>query len=284
MGQEIRARAFAPGHITGFFQIFSNGSTGAGLNPARGASAEVRLTRGKAPGVSIMINGELTDARVSRRVMQGYAQDLEDCFVEVRHQIDYPIGYGMGMSAAGAFSLSLALNEVLGATRSYKECMEIARQSDIHCGTGLGDVVAQQFPGLMMGLPPYPSMQARQIPNTRKYVVCGFFEPIETARIIRDESWKQAINASGERCMAELSADCTVENFMRLSREFTFQTNLASPDVRRVMEEVPECSMAMLGQTVFAVCDDAERVQAAFHRYTHRTNIAELSKDGAKVL
>ena len=282
-------RAFAPAHITGFFQIFPNGSTGAGLNLADGVITTVHLLdrsscNDSVSGHSVSINGEPSEAPVSRRVLSQFVdQDFTQAIL-VEHQISFPIGYGMGMSGAGSFSLALALNQVLSRGLSSKECMEIAKSAEISCGTGLGDVVAQQFKGLMIGLPPYPSEQIEEIPCNARGVVCGFFDALDTGTIIRDSEWKERINQIGEHCMRALSADLSFENFVNLSRLFSLETGLASREVTRVLEEVPSSSMAMLGQTVFAVTDDVDSMRDTFLRYTDRVAVSTLSESGAKVV
>ena len=278
------ARAFAPSHITGFFQIFPNGSTGAGLNTAVGATTLVRFSPAAQGSVLVRINGEESPAPVSRGVVAKFSDRLPLGALEIEHEIGYPIGYGMGMSGAGAFSLALALNELLGGGRSSTACMELAVAAEIESGTGLGDVVAQQFHGIMIGLEPYPSRTVEIIPSEAHWVVCAFFEPLETKKIIRDETWKALINRTGAECMSELMKDKTVANFMHLSRRFTLETGLANETVRRVLEAVPESSMAMLGQTAFAITDDPERIKQRFSEFTHDINISALAEHGAKVL
>ncbi len=278
------ASAFAPSHITGFFQIFPNGSTGAGLNTALGATSVVRLHRGEGAELGIAINGELSDAPVSRRVIEKFRPLIPAGRLEVEHEIGYPIGYGMGMSGAGAFSLALAINALLDSPRSASECMELAVSAEIESGTGLGDVVAQQFAGIMIGLEPYPSRTVEIIPSAAKWVVCAFFEPLETKKIIRDERWKELINRIGGECMRDLLREKSVANFMHLSRRFTLETGLANETVREVLEAVPESSMAMLGQTAFAVTDDPEALTKRFSSFTDDIIVSALAEHGARVL
>jgi len=282
-GTRRSAQAFAPSHITGFFQIFPNGSTGAGLNTALGARTRVECENGGLE-VSITINGERSSAPVSTKVLELFQADFRDASLSIAHEIGYPIGYGMGMSGAGAFSLALALNELTQTKRSYQECMEIAVRAEIESGTGLGDVVAQQFEGVMIGLAPYPSRTVEILPSDKKLVVCAFFEPLETKKIIRNEEWKQRINEVGASCMEALLRERTVSNFIALSRRFTLETGLANETVRRVLEAVPESSMAMLGQSVFALTNDEHDLRKKFSAFTDRIVVSPLADRGAHVV
>ncbi len=274
---------YAPAHITGFFQIFTDGSTGAGLNPKLGATTTVKVHEG-AGELQIETNGGASEPSVDKPVLSHFSALLKGCRVSISHQTDYPFCYGMGMSGAIAFSLALALNDALKADKSYAECMEIARRTEIDCGTGLGDVVAQQFSGVMMGLPPYPSMAIQAIACEQSYVTCAFFEPLSTLKIIRDETWKETINRVGADCMRELSADCTFSKFIELSRLFSLETGLASEEVRAVMQKVPQCSMAMLGQTVFLVTDTAAEGMELLSPHSDRVLVSRITDRGASLV
>ena len=285
MEKILTASAFSPSHITGFFRIFPNGSTGAGLNTDQGVKSRVRLITDGKGTLKIFINGAFNEnAKVSVRVVNGYADYIRDSSLEIQHSILSPIGYGLGMSGAGALSLSIALNNVLGQPLDVLKCMEIARISEIQSGTGLGDVVAQQFSGVMMGMPPYPSESVKEIPHSGEKVICGFFAPIETGKIIRDESWKEKINSIGAECMEELSRNFTLEEFVRLSRYFTFETGLASEELNKVLTAMPNSSMAMLGQTVFILSKDVESVVKQLSEFTNRISISDISSSGACLL
>ena len=275
------AKAFAPAHITGFFQIFNNGSTGAGINTSDGAVTEVEVIHDSSRNVFVEINGEPSSAPVSRRVLSFYENLLKDCSVRIRHHIYFPIGYGLGMSGAGAFSLSLALNSALKSGFSYKKCMDISRDAEISEGTGLGDVVAQQFSGLIYGLPPYPSFTVRQIFTKPLWVVCAFFEPIETSAIIRDEDWRKKINIAGEKCMYRISNNPSLSQYISSAREFTFETGLPSADLSRVLLEVPESSMAMLGQTAYVITENIGEAVKKLSAYSDRIQVSALGTFGA---
>jgi len=280
----LEARAFAPSHITGFFQIFKNGSTGAGLNTEAGAVTEARLAPASESSLEVRINDTLSDAPVSRSVVEKFRSKLPVGTLSVRHEIAYPIGYGMGMSGAGAFSLALVLNELSGSPYSYTETMELAVQAEIESGTGLGDVVAQQFQGIMIGLAPYPSRTVEILESEKDWVVCAFFEPLETKKIIRSADWVERINAIGAQCMAELLRERSVEHFIELSRRFTRETGLANPQVLDVLERVPGSSMAMLGQTAFLLTKDPEEGKRLFKNFTDEIIVSHLARTGARII
>ncbi|MFN8389101.1 MAG: hypothetical protein U0136_02280 [Bdellovibrionota bacterium] len=278
------SEAFSPSHLTGFFQIFENGSTGAGANTVDGARTRVTLHAEAAKPARISVNGAVAEAPVSRKVIELFGDLAQSTSLTIEHSILSPIGYGLGMSGAGAFSLTLALNDVLGEPLSYHECMELAVRAEIASGTGLGDVVAQQFHGVMIGLPPYPSRAVENIPTDGEQVVCAFFGPLETKKIIRDSTWRDKINQVGAECMADLLRNRTLPNLMSLCRRFTLETGLASPELRNVLAAVPTASMAMLGQTAFILTKDVETAKKQLSQFTDRIQVSALSETGAAVV
>jgi pantoate kinase len=281
----LSSAAFAPSHITGFFKIYPNGSTGAGLNTNAGATTRILYEpQASKKQLVITINNKATQTPVSDKVVASFDPYFESGALSIEHQLEYPPGYGMGMSGAGAFSLALALNDILAANLTYDECMEIAAAAEIASGTGLGDVIAQKYHGVMIGLPPYPSREVEIIPSEQTFVACGFFEPLKTESIIRSEKWKDRINEVGEECMHELSKERTISKFIALSRHFSLETKLASSQVKRVMKDLPGSTMAMLGQTVFILAETEEEAQEALSHHCKDIHVSQLAKTGARLL
>jgi len=280
------SKAYAPAHITGFFKIYENGSTGAGINPKLGAVTKIKLLE-QADSTKIRINSLEDKAPVSNYVIDEYlklSNELKNISLEIDHSLEYPSGFGMGMSGAGAFSLSLALNELLDLKLDFNQCMEIAKLSDIKAGTGLGDVIAQKFFGLMIGRPPYPSSDVEIIPTKYKFVTCGFFASISTSSIIKDEKFKERINSIGSECMDELEKNKTEDKFIELCRHFTKSTKIASKEVLEVMENIPQCSMSMLGQSVFLLTNDVNESEKTLKQFCKNVKSSEISTKGAHVI
>jgi pantoate kinase len=85
------------------------------------------------------------------------------------------------------------------------------------------------------------------------------------------------INAVGKKCLEEFEVDTTVSAFCRLSKRFTLETRIASPEALKAIEaaeEFGQASMSMLGNSVFAFgkVDELEEVLQEFGR-TFRTRI-----------
>jgi len=283
-GNEMtNAKAFAPAHLTGFFKIYSNGSTGAGVNLDEGVTTRVTVRDGR--GTNIFINGEKANAPASLNVVKTYKKHIpENVKISVRHKSPLPAGYGLGLSGAGAYSLSIALNEALEMDLTDRVIRKVAQDAEIKAGTGLGDVVAQQYSGLMVGKKPYPSQSVIRIPIKEKYVVLGFFDEIDTGTIIRNASWKKKINEVGGRCMEEFMKKKTVSNFMYLSRYFTNQIGLANEKLREMLDLMPHTAQVMLGQTIFTITDNPRNDRREFSRYTLRVRVCKVAEKGAHLI
>ena len=152
----IEAKAFAPGHLTGVFQICTEGNDllywgarGSGVSITKGVHTYVLAEKAQRLQHSIYINEEQRiDAHVSENVLNKYLTNCPKALdITIKHIIDTPITAGFGSSGSGALSLSLALNEILGTRLSRVEAAQIAHIAEIECKTGLGSVFAAENGG-----------------------------------------------------------------------------------------------------------------------------------------
>lgn len=269
---------FSQGHVTGFFKIYPNGSTGAGFNIAKAMKTEVKVKKASKNSYKIFINGKKENAITSKIVLGKCLKKTKQKYsIIVKHSAKFPIGHGLGLSGAGALSLSEALNKALNLGVSKKEVVKIAAQADIEAGTGLGDVIAEQFKGVIIGKAPYPSKKVSKIKNNFKFAVFCFFGAISTKKIIRNPNWKRKINKTGSFCMRKLSKRKSIQNFLHLSRVFSLETNLVSKRVRKVMDLIPNSSMAMLGNTVFVLTNNPKKIEKQLKKYNKKTAVGRIS-------
>lgn len=258
----IKAKAYAPSHITGFFEIILDrvesakrtGSRGCGFTLQAGTVTEVMIKDGR--GVSVQLNDILARAPTTEFVVRELAVERS---VEVRSKIDVPVGYGFGASGAGALSTALALNEALSLNLTYNQVAEIAHTSEVVNRTGLGDVIGQSYGGLVMrtgaGAPGIGAVDRIPIGNIEIDYVA--LDQISTEAVLQDEKVKKDINNAGRGALKELLKYPTFEKFVHLSKRFAIDTNLADDRIVDMIESVESvggmAGMAMLGNTVFAV-------------------------------
>ncbi|WP_296862219.1 pantoate kinase [uncultured Methanobrevibacter sp.] len=256
----MNVSVFIPAHITGFFSIennddpLKNGSCGAGFLLDRGVetilkdSSEYKININQ--GSDIVIN----------EVLKYF--NIEESF-EITQDIQLPIGAGFGTSAASALSLSLALNEFFDFGYSKNECGQIAHKAEVSLGGGLGDVIGQTGSGLVLRTRPgAPGVGKIKSFEEDLYVATKFFGKIDTASVIRNPEHKKIISVNGRKCLDSFKKNSSVENFLRLSYEFSLNTKLMTDEVQSLADYFNSCddilgaSMAMLGNTVFAFADN----------------------------
>lgn len=294
------AKAFSPGHITGFFEIpksvnqhfLFKGSRGAGFSIQRGISSEVQLYDSTKPGSHITINGvRAINMDVSTWILEEYAR-LADrpYFAKVDHKIDIPIGFGLGSSGAAALSLSYALNEALGMGFSRARAAQIAHHAEISCKTGLGTVIGEYAGGFEMrtevGAPGVGKITTMALDDYAAIVLC--LSPISTKSFLTNRM--DEINGLGGKMLERLSKTRNVEDFLKMSRKFAETLGLTDGVCKAPIDSLHakgfNASVALFGETVFTLVprqesDDALEVLDGFGGTLFACNI---DSNGARVL
>ena len=263
----MRGRAFAPGHITGFFEIADGarearkkGSRGAGVNLSLGVYTSVEVHAADRGSIDISINGKSSEAATTRRAVELLA-GARRLRVKVDSQVALPVGQGLGMSAAGALSTALALGQALGRPVTHLEAGRAAHVAEIEERTGLGDVAAQLCGGWEMrvraGFPPIGQVDRFLVPP-QDIAVCVCGRPVSTRSVLTDRDGRKRISALGRSCMRRILAKPTLPNFFELSFMFAAGTGLAEEGALALAREVGErglgmASVSMIGNSVFAV-------------------------------
>jgi pantoate kinase len=270
--------AFAPGHLTGLFQIcdqatnpLHKGARGSGVSLDLGVYTTVTAKPADATSWNIKINGKQTDgAFVSENVLTKFSPNMKPQTITVEHHVETPIVAGFGSSGGGALSLALALNEATGAGLSEVKAAQIAHLAEIECGTGLGSVFAAVRGGMGVltkaGAPgvgdaiSYPDQSSLR-------VVYLFYGPIPTKEALRNPALRAKINELGGKSVDELAKGPTAEKFMKLSRRFTEHVGLVTPRLRKVFDIMDAAgytfTMAMFGEVAFSVMKKEKAVEAA---------------------
>jgi pantoate kinase len=169
---------------------------------------------------------------------------------------DLPVGSGFGVSGAMALGTALTANAVFDAGLSENELVTLAHGAEVQSGTGLGDVVAQARGGLPIRLEPGapPTGTLDGIPARTRVEYLAFGE-LSTETVIGGDT--DALSQAGKEALSRVVAEPTLPQFMYASRRFAREAGLLTERVRDTVVDVNEAggeaSMAMLGQTVFAV-------------------------------
>ena len=138
--------AFAPGHVTAFFEVVGDpdprkkGSRGAGLCLSLGVHTVARVRDAPRPSIDILVNGRRGRAEVTQRVAEKVLEG-ETHEVKVLSEFPLPVSQGFGVSAAAALSTALALDDALGRGTARDELVAIAHEAEVECGTDRKSVV-----------------------------------------------------------------------------------------------------------------------------------------------
>ena len=249
------ATAFVPGHITGFFSAHPDddptkaGSRGAGVTLTHGV--EVTVEPAPETESTIVLDGTPVDVDPVRTVLETL-----EVTARVEATSDVPIGAGFGVSGAMALGTALAANRVFDRTLSTNELVTIAHGAEVQAGTGLGDVVAQAHGGIPIRLEPGgPHENVLDSIPARTRVEYVSFGQLSTADVLSGDT--EALTVAGERALSTIVAEPTLESFMYASRRFAREAGLLTDRVKTTIDDVAavdgEASMAMLGETVFAL-------------------------------
>ena len=258
----MKAKAFCPAHVTGFFKAEEGGSLGAGFSIELGVTTEVCASEGE--GTRIRARGRKPgDLRVSRRVagrfrrISGFAGKLE-----ITHELGVPVGYGLGCSAAAALSLAYALDEALGTGLGRQGSARIAHEAELECRTGLGDVLAAYHGGFEVRVCAGAPGRGRvvKMPSGDLAAVIACFAPVSTTEFIKNRM--SGINGLGGRMVSELLRGGGAEKFQKMSLEFAEYIDIMTPRMRRAAGCLRECGVAMFGETVFALVPAREAEEA----------------------
>ena len=271
------ARAFVPGHVTGFFAVHRDedptraGATGAGVALTDGVTVEVEY----AQETAVRIDSEPAEVEAVERVLEALSVTAT-----VRVETDIPVGAGFGASGAMALGTALAANDLFASRLSENELATIAHGAEVQSGTGLGDVIAQARGGVPLRLEPGGPHHCvvDAIPARRRIEYVSFGERATGVVIDGDTD---PIDRAGEEARSMVVAKPTLEQLMYASRRFAREADLLTDDVRETIRAVGdaggEAAMAMLGNTVFAL--DHGLTEAGYDPH-----VCEIHPGGATLL
>jgi pantoate kinase len=300
------AIAFAPGHITGAFQIFDEskdplnvGSRGFGVSLNLGAKTAVKIKKASKNSLKVRINNHAScSARVSNHVVKTFLArfgETQNSDILIEHYIEAPIGAGFGTSGAAALSLALALNEAFGLGMSKIEAAQLAHIAEVECKTGLGTVIAETSGGLEIRVKPgAPGIgEIKRLPAPENTVVaCLVFGPLSTRKFLTNRETRERINKFGGKLVDQLVRASGISNFMKLSREFAEHVELITEKVRDVLNAADDvgvvCSMPMFGESVFTLTGE-ENLQQILQIFREQGSngqimVSKVDQEGARLL
>jgi len=299
------AAAFAPCHITGFFQILDQptnplyvGSKGAGVSLSQGVKTIVKVRKALKGSLQVKINGFASSSvEVSKYVVDAFLsrfKQMENFEIIVEHHVEVPIGAGFGTSGAAALSLALALNDVFGLGMSRIEAAQMAHVAEVECKTGLGTVIAEAFGGVEVRVRPgAPGIgEIKNMPVPKDYAVaCLTFGPLPTKKFLKDEETRKRINEFGGKLVDKLIEEPNITNFLNFSRQFAEHVGLITEKTRRILHAADNanfvCSMPMFGEATFTLMkqESLEELLKIFRKHGQdgKIIVSEIDFEGARL-
>jgi len=299
-----QASAFAPGHLTGFFQIWDHpknplhkGSRGSGASISQGVHTTVTLEESDRNIQSININGKKTEeAIVSENVLAKMLLKTDQKYViDIDHVIGTPQVAGFGSSGGGAISLAIALNESMDLRLSFTEAAQVAHVAEIECKTGLGTVFAAingNFGALIKaGGPGFGEAILYDKPENLS-IVYLFLGPMETRDALSNLEIRKRINELGGQYVDIIKDNLNPELFMELARKFTDYVNIQTPRLRRILDkariEKMPLTMAMFGEVAFSLVfkEEAEDIAAFLWSIApgFRVDVVNIDAKGTRIM
>ena len=285
--------AFCPGHVTAFFEPVENadpfrkGSRGAGLSLTLGVTSRVKARLGRRQNVRVYLNRqevpEGTTKMAVERAIGGAAFEII-----VQSDVSLPVSQGFGMSAAGALSAVLAVNDACDLALSHSRCVAITHAAEVEARTGLGDVVPASLGGMDVrlepGAPPYGVVRRVSAHGDLLLAVLG--PSVSTRAVLSDAAKMMVVADVGRRCVAEFAKTPTLPELFRLGREFATETGLAVGKVKEAMDAATPygpCAMSMLGNSVFAM-GQVDTLDAIFKGLGAQRYRCKVDEKGARLL
>jgi pantoate kinase len=292
------AKAYSPSHITGFYSevkdesILNRGSLGAGISIRKGVRSTVELYDSENNNFIIVINGVISkDAIVSKFVINEFLKRTnKNYFIKVSHEVNLPIGYGIGTSGSGALSLAFALNDALSLGLSDTESAQIAHKAEIECKTGLGTVLSEFHGGLCIrikgGAPGIGKTNVIRINNYKVAIFC--FSPMFTQYFI--ESIRKISNDECNNMMMKVLKTKSTVDFLELSYKFSQSLRFVNKTCNNLMDLLTQngfhSSAALFGQTVFTIVkeNELETIKKISKNFPTRLFISDIENEGARLI
>ena len=269
-----KTEVFVPGHITGFFQACDKsddpllkGSRNCGPCIEDGVHTIVKVKQSDSQELQVFFDGRKETAKTSRTAAKEVLKEIEGSFsVNIRHELQAPLGAGYGMSGAGALGVVLGIIDALDMDLSREDAVSLAHKSEVVNGSGLGDVGPQALGGLVIGVepgaPPYGKWNKIEVSRDLE-VVYGTEGPLSTNDLLKDRKFRAKTKRLGHIALRDLLKDSTVGNFMRISNKFTNDLGIFDEEFTDVLNGISnESSMGagavMLGRAIFAFCESSE--------------------------
>jgi len=306
-------KAFAPGAISSFFEIYDTkedgspltnpehvGAKGGGFGIQSGTHTTVAVQEAKQNIIDVYINSQrIAEAKTTLNVTQALLNLTNKKYaITIHHQISVPMGMGFGTSAGGALTAGLALNEALKLHLTYNKIGKIAHLAELQCLTGLGTVSSLTYGGgcILVTEPGAPGIcKIDRIPISPDYViVAGFLQTsIPKKSVLSSPEKKAEINFYGKQTMQAIMAEPSLENFLDSCWNFAQKAGFATENVSQLVKLAKKAGAVgaaqnMIGEVAHAVVhkENASAVAEAFKQVlpSKQVILSQIDFQGARLI
>jgi len=255
--------AWAPTHSTLFFSVPKNyekieekGSVGVGFNYEKGVKTRVELNEN---GDNVFWNGDIIDGVVSKTVLNKFREySNQNKKVNIYHNSEIPIGYGLSTSGAGAIGTIMALDNYFNTNMTKVEQFEIAHYGDVVNKTGLGSVVGQITGGIELRLTQGgPRLCKTRSIESNQEIILFLINPIKTAEILKSDKQIKQINKSGVDLLKKALKlkKSYEEKLIIMGKHFSARSGLLSMKLNTILKDLEiigevNSTMSMIGETI----------------------------------
>lgn len=274
------AEAFAPAAISNFFapgerghpkrgsDLSRIGATGGGFTLSSGVHSKALVTEGERAGkIRIIVNGDPKyQAHTTLTALRLMLKDTGARFgsLLLEQNVEVPIGYGFGASAASALSGVLAASGALDLNLPKERVARFAHDADILSKTGLGTVsVIYDATGAgaitEAGGPGRAKFVRVRVPNGLK-VVTASVAPYNKSAVLGSSKLLERVNKLGLKALEMFLAEKTFDALMGAGEWFSRNLGLETKEVRSLERlaldnGASHASQNMIGQAIHATVE-----------------------------
>ncbi len=188
----------------------TSGSVGISLTLEPFLIAEVRR------GEGVKLNGE----KVNIPNVEYLEKKLGKVSLDIYSRL--PLGFGYGMSGAISLAYALGVSELSSVKREY--AVEVAHESDVVSGNGLGDVVSELVGGVVCREEAGPPSRAiaRRINVNDENLFTKIVEKLPTSSVISRVEWVPS-------AVREICSSPSIDQIFAYAKKFTESLGFYSP-------------------------------------------------------
>ncbi len=242
------------------------GATGGGYILSRGVVTKV-IALGEAGPTSleIAVNGDAKyEARTTRAALKLMLENvpMPPSKLVVEQQVDVPIGFGFGASAASALSAVFATSAALGSRIQKEHAALYAHEAEIIQQTGLGTVSAA-YDGVGAGVvyePGAPGVAKFMNVNVPRglRIVTAALAPWRLSGLLSSRRMVAQVSRLGSEALGRVVREPTIERMAKEGEWFTRRLGMMTPEVRSLVRSAISAgaihaSQNMLGQAMHAL-------------------------------